>query len=157
MRQSFRVGRRFQGTRKGRKGRKGLKGRMAQDLSSNILRVPWHNAPHFVVGVSCGADTAQDGSAGASPYRRSRFRSASRRPSQAGRLCYPSQGRPVSCFALPAFPFPVGESPTVTGGSPVLPVAGEAGVVFCPGRGLTNAEIGARISVGFITMHISLL
>jgi hypothetical protein len=28
---------------------------MAQDLSSNMLRVPWHNAPHFVVGDSRGA------------------------------------------------------------------------------------------------------
>ena len=44
------------------------KGRMAQDLSSNILRVPWHNAPPVVVGVSCGAVLGWGDSAEASPY-----------------------------------------------------------------------------------------
>jgi hypothetical protein len=59
--EAIRLRRGFQGTLKGRKGRKGQKGRKAQAVFSIILGVPWHHAPHIVVGVSGGQG---DGKAG---------------------------------------------------------------------------------------------
>ena len=106
----------FHGTRKGREGRKG---RMGQELSSNILRVPWHNAPgnaQYIGGNhlchsshwSHSSHSSHPGSLGASPYPErlphNTFRPAS---GLAGRVPMESGRCPVGGYSTKSVYFPV--------------------------------------------------